>query len=189
MKETKEIKKTKTMWQEYSELHDKYYEDLEKADPASRAVQKAVTHSLRHSDGDPFFSIVFGILFFGMVEAGIYGTKKVYKASHWTKADRAMVDGRFDAAIEFIEHSKQKDDKFKLELYKKVYMFATQEAGITDPDDPILLKLYKHGIRRQDPILYWDKGKWTPVFPTWKKKLTIKRNIKRRRQTRRSKRA
>jgi hypothetical protein len=187
MEETKEIK---SIWQEYSELHDKYYEDLKKADPATRAIQKAITSSaVRHYDGDAFFMIVLGILFYGMVEAGIYGTKKLYKASHWTKADRAMVDGRFDAAIEFIENSKQKDDKFKLELYRKVYMFATQEAGISDPDDPILLKLYKHGVKRYNPILYFDKGRWTPVFPSWKKKLTIKRNIKSRRQTRRSKRA
>ena len=115
---------------------------------------------------------VFSILAIVMLHAGIYG----YKATHWTKADRAMVEGRFDAAIEFIEHSKQKDDAFKLKLYNKVYKFATQEAGISDPDDPILLKLYEHGVERRDPILFRSKGKWSKTFPRSKKKLTIKRN-------------
>lgn len=173
----------KGLWQQYSEMLNKEEEDLKKADPVTRAIDKGIGLGIRRyrpNDGDPFFMIVFGILLYGMVEAGIYG----YKASHWTKADRAMVEGRFDAAIEFIEHSKQKDEKFKFELYKKVYKFATQEAGISDPDDPILLKLYKHGVFRHDPIFFRSKGKWTRTFPRSKKKLSIKRNT-----TRKSRRA
>jgi hypothetical protein len=172
----------KGVWQQYSEMLNKHEEDLKKADPATRAIDKGVGFAFIHHrpHNNIFLDIVFGILLYGMVEAGIYG----YKTSHWTKADRAMVEGRFDAAIEFIEHSKQKDEKFKFELYKKVYKFATQEAGISDPDDPILLKLYKHGVERRDPIFFRSKGKWTRTFPRSKKKLSIKRNT-----TRKSRRA
>ena len=60
-----------------------------------------------------------------------------------------------------------------------MYKFATQEAGISDPDDPILLKLYKHGVFRHDPIFFRSKGKWTRTFPRSKKKLTIKRTTTR----------
>ena len=172
----------KGLWQQYSEMLNKEEEDLKKADPVTRAIDKGIGLGIRrHRRDDNIFSgIVFGILFYGMVEAGIYG----YKVTHWTKADRAMVEGRFDAAIEFIEHYKQKDEKFKFELYNKVYKFATQEAGISDPDDPILLKLYKHGVFRHDPIFFRSKGKWTRTFPRSKKKLSIKRNT-----TRKSRRA
>ena len=120
-----------------------------------------------------YLGFLLGILSVGII---IVGGKAIYKATHWTKADRALVEGRFDAAIDFIEHSKQKDDAFKLQLYKKVYEFATQEAGISDPDDPILLKLYERGVERRDPILFRSKGKLTRTFPRSKKKLTIKRN-------------
>ena len=172
----------KGLWQQYSEMLNKEEEDLKKADPTTRLIDKGIGHAfLHHRPRDNIFlGIVFGILFYGMVEAGIYG----YKVTHWTKADRAMVDGRFDAAIEFIENSKQKDEAFKFELYKKVYQFATQEAGISDPDDPILLKLYKHGVFRHDPILFRSKGKWSKTFPRSKKKLSVKRNT-----TRKSRRA
>jgi hypothetical protein len=124
----------------------------------------------------------------------------IYKKLHWTKADYSIVEGRFNDAIDFIENSREKDDEFKHELFKKVYRYATQKAGISDPDHPILQRLYNNGIIRRDPIMFWDKkkgqpghmwgrrGKWTKTFPIWKKKMEYTRRTPRRsnRQTRRN---
>ena len=120
--------------------------------------------------------------------------KYIYNKTHWTKADYAIVEGRFTDAIKFIENSETKDEDTKLRLYKKIYEYATQEAGINDPDHPILVKLYSHGVKRVDPILFLDKkkglhgGRWTPTFPSWKRKLSVtRRNLRRSmRKTRRA---
>jgi len=120
--------------------------------------------------------------------------KYIYKKTHWTKADYAIVEGRFTDAIKFIEKSETKDEETKLKLYKKIYEYATQEAGINNPDDPILVQLYNHGIKRVDPILFLDKkkgphgGRWTKEFPEWKKKMpaTRRNGRKSKRQTRRA---
>ena len=152
--------------------------------------------------GDDFspddFLITAGIIIIGVIL--YYSIPEVYKRTHWTKADYAMVEGKFNNAIELVEKSHVKDNLAKLELYNKIYYYATEKAGINDPDHPILEKLYTHGVERKDPILFFDKkkgekgrlwghyGKWTSTFPVWKKKLPITRRSPRtgRRQTRRN---
>ena len=124
----------------------------------------------------------------------------IYEKSHWTKADYAIVEGNFTEAINFVEHSKIKDDAIKLKLYEKIYEYATNNAGIDDPDHPILKRLYSHGVERHDPVLFFDKrkgprrglwghrGRWTPTFPVWKKKMPFTRRSSRtsNRQTRKA---
>ena len=124
----------------------------------------------------------------------------IYEKTHWTKADYAIVEGQFTDAINFVENSRIKEDDTKLKLYKKIYEYATNEAGIEDPDHPILKRLYSHGVERKDPILFFDKrkgprrglwghrGKWTPTFPVWKKKMPFTRRSSRKssRQTRKA---
>jgi len=63
-----------------------------------------------------------------------------------------MVNERYEEAIQFVEDSHVKDEQTKLNLYKKIYKYATTKGRITDPDDPILVRLYKHGVDRVDPI-------------------------------------
>ena len=72
----------------------------------------------------------------------------IYKKLHWTKAERAMVNERYEEAIQFVEDSHVKDEETKLNLYKKIYKYAITKGRITDPEDPILVRLYKHGVER-----------------------------------------
>ena len=124
----------------------------------------------------------------------------IYEKTHWTKADYAMVEGQFTDAINYVENSQIKDEYTKNILYNKIYKYATNEAGIEDPDHPILKRLYSHGVERKDPVMFFDKrkgprrglwghrGKWTPTFPVWKKKMAFTRRSSRKsnRQTRKA---
>ena len=47
----------------------------------------------------------------------------IYDKTHWTKADYAMVEGKFNNAIELVEKSHVKDNLAKLELYNKIYLY------------------------------------------------------------------
>jgi hypothetical protein len=79
---------------------------------------RAGSSTIRHNPFSALYRIIkkLGTV---VVNGVKYPFSYIYKKVHWTKAERAMVNERYQEAIQFVEDSNVKDEETKLNLYKK----------------------------------------------------------------------